>query len=138
MDHKRTWRYRLQAPRDDCFAMFAEAFEDGGSLLIKGRWRVDRAGNRATATYLGRRGLLAAMTVMSKTGQASEAGAVGSTVTFEIDGTGEDGYTECAMWLSEYGTKMGFTNDVGVLRRHMQVVQKHLRQLDPDLQTVKD
>jgi hypothetical protein len=74
---------------------------------------------------------------MSETGQAAEAKAQGSQVTFEIEGRGPD-YTDCAMWMNTQSKTFGFTNDAAVIRPHMQAVAKRLRRLDPSLQVGKD
>jgi hypothetical protein len=137
MDHKRTWRYRVHASPRDCITQFTTAFKTGG-LMVKGNWDVSSTSNKAVATYLGLGGAGQVLRAMSKTAQGVEAGAVGSKVIFEANPGGGEGCTECAMWLSEHGTRMGFTNDAGVIRRHMQAVQKHLQKIDTNLRVVKD
>jgi hypothetical protein len=136
LDHKRTWRFRVNAPPEVCIAGFRTAFERG-NVLTKGNWDIDATNRGATATYQGLGGVGQFVRAFSRTAQAIEQGALGSKVSFEIEST-DNGCTQCAMWLSEHGTRFGFTNDAGVFRRHMQAVQRHLRKLDPGVEIAKD
>jgi hypothetical protein len=137
LDHQRTWQYRVSASPTACVDAFASAFE-GGGLLVKGQWRVSRRGSsEAVADYQGRGGLVGALSFLSQTGQATETRAKGSQVTFKIE-KHEGAHTTCAMWLSSRSTKIGFTDDAAVIRKHMQAVAKRLRQLDPSVQITTD
>lgn len=136
LDHQRTWRYRISAPPAACLDAFAKAFE-GGGILVRGKWKVSRRPNEAVAVYQGRSGVVGAASFLSQTGQATESRAKGSEVTFQIEAS--DGkQTTCAMWLSSRSTQIGFTDDAAVLRKHMQAVAKHMKQLDARVQIAKD
>jgi hypothetical protein len=91
----------------------------------------------AVAEYQGRGGVVGALSFLSQTGQAVESRAKGSQVTFKIEGQRE-AQTTCSMWLSSRSTKIGFTDDAAVIRKHMQAVAKQLTQLDVSMHVVTD
>lgn len=136
LDHRSTWLYRVEASPDACVAAFAKAFTDGGGLLAKAKWKVDRTPRGATATYAGRRGIGAIGPALSATQRGEEQGAVGSRVVLEIEQQ-EPGRTTCTVWLAEHGSKMGFTADARFIRPYFGSVQAELRALDPTLEVAK-
>lgn len=137
MDHRRTWRYRVNATPDQCVEAFARAFSGKGGMLVKAEWHVQRSHRSATATYQGRRGFATLVTAFSQRSQDEEATAVGSEVQFEVEEAGE-AETQCAMWLGTRGTKLGFTADGRFFRPYMRAVEAHLRELDAGVLVAKD
>jgi hypothetical protein len=137
-DHHRTWRYKLSATPDQCIGGFAAAFSGGGGLVLKARWSIERTPNGAVAYYGGRKGIVAAGSILSEKAQREEQIALGSQVRFEIEERG-DGYTICAMWLAEHGQQAGFwTSDGRFFKPYMRAVENHLRQMDPSVEVVTD
>jgi len=135
LDHKRTWRYDVKASPAQCVDAFARAFSGRGGLLGSANWGVSRKGNGAVAVYQGRKGLAAIGGIVSKTAALEQDTAIGSEVTFEIEGTG-DGRTVCSMWLASSGRAgiggiLGATSDARFIRPYMQAVQKQMLALDP-------
>jgi hypothetical protein len=137
LDHKKTWRYVASASPDQCIEGFVKAFSEGGGLLLRARWSVQRSATGAIARYEGRKGVAVLITAFSATSQAEEQGAKGSKVTFEIESTEHD-RTVCAMWLSENSTRLGFTGDGRFFRPYMRAVETRLREFDPSLQVTKE
>lgn len=137
LDHQRTWRYRVQAPPEQCVQQFARAFRRGGGLVARAHWEVRPLRSGAVAVYQGRKGLAAVASGFSRVQMAEEEGAIGSQVTFEVEAV-RDGQTTCAMWLSEMGKRWGFTADARFIRPYMRSVERRLRELDPELQVAKD
>jgi hypothetical protein len=135
-DHRKTWRFRVNGPPQDCVAAFTDAFS-GGAHIMKAKWDISRSGNGAVATYRGRAGVMKALTVLSSRASDEEAGAIGSQVTFEVEDIA-DGAATCAMWLSSGSKSIGFTADGRFFRPYMRAVEDHLRQIDPALQVAKD
>jgi hypothetical protein len=132
LDHQKTWRFTVRAPSAACIDAFMAAFTEGGPLIKRAKWAVARNKGGAAATYKGRVGLVAAVTTLSATASAEEAGAIGSVVRFEIVSS-DDGATTCDMWLSVRGTRMGTTADARFIKPYMRVVEARLRALDPHL-----
>jgi hypothetical protein len=141
LDHRRTWRYVVQASPNQCTGAFAAAFSGSGGLIMKADWRVSSTRNGAVAVYKGRKGLGAIGEVLSRTSAHEQDTAVGSTVTFEIEET-RVGQTVCAMWLSYSGRAgvaglLGVTSDARFMRPYMRAVEDHLRKIDPNLKVAK-
>jgi hypothetical protein len=137
-DHRRTWHYEVAASPAECIRAFEAAFNGKGGLVIKARWSVDTATNSATATYEGRKGIAAAGTVLSKTATQEADTAIGSQVSFKIDGS-DGGRTRCSMWLAYSGRSgiaglLGATSDARFIRPYMQAVADELLKLDPKTQ----
>ncbi len=82
----------------------------GGGILLRGKWEVRSERSGAVAIYQGRKGIMAAATLLSDTASAEQDGAIGSEVKFEILGRDGD-HTVCAMWLASRGSRLGFTAD---------------------------
>jgi hypothetical protein len=138
LDHRRTWHYEVTASPAECISAFAAAFNGKGRLGTRGRWSIRTAADSATAAYEGRTGIAAAIGAVSKTsGQEAET-AIGSEVTFKIDGS-DAGRTHCSMWLASSGRSgiaglFGATSDANIIRPYMQAVAGELRRLDPQTQ----
>ncbi|MDA0167074.1 hypothetical protein OM076_42835 [Solirubrobacter ginsenosidimutans] len=133
LDHRRTWEYDVAATPDACIEAFGRAFSGGGGL-IRASWAVNRTGKGAVATYKGRKGIGALGGVLSKTAAQEQDTAIGSTVTFQINGS-TGGRTVCSMWLSGSGRSgigglMGATSDARFIRPYMQAVRSQLLALD--------
>ncbi len=141
LDHRRTWRYVVQASPSQCIDAFVAAFSGRGGLFVNADWRVSRTRSGATAVYKGRKGLGAIGGALTKTGAHEQDSAIGSTVTFEIRemlGT----HTVCSMWLSSSGRAgigglLGVTSDARFIRPYMRSVVHRLRLLDPDVKVAK-
>jgi hypothetical protein len=136
MDHRKTWRFRVNGSPQACIDAFAQAFAEGGGILARGKWDIRRSGKGAVAIYGGRAGLIKGLTMMSATASAEESAAVGSEVTFEIE-EAANGTSICAMWLSTRGSRLGFTADGRFFRPYMRAVENRLQQLDPRLSVSK-
>jgi hypothetical protein len=137
-DHRRTWHYEVAASPAECIRAFAAAFNGKGGLVIKARWSVRAVANSATATHEGRKGIAAAGTVLSKTATQEADTAIGSQVSFKIDGS-DGGRTRCSMWLASSGRSgiaglLGATSDARWIRPYMQMVAGELLKLDPQTQ----
>jgi hypothetical protein len=135
-DHKRTWRFRVAATPKECL----EAFERGFSkqvVVLRARWEITRSGGESRAIYRGRGGIMRAVTGLSKIATAEQDGAVGSEVKFVVDGT-DDGHTVCSMWLAEYASRIGFTNDARFIRPYLRAVENELRAIDPVVGVLKE
>ena len=135
LDHRRTWRFEVNASSSQCVEAFARAFSGPGGILVKADWGIDRTGTGAVAVYKGRKGIGAIGGALSKTAALEQDTALGSEVKFEIDGH-SDGRAVCSMWLSSSGRAgigglLGATSDARFIRPYMQAVQKELRSLDP-------
>ncbi len=134
LDHRRTWTYELTASPADCINAFSWAFNRGGSLLTKARWRLHTSSNGATATYEGRRGLGAVGGILIRTAAQEADTAIGSRVSFTVERT--DGSTTlCSMALTSSGSSglgglLGATSDARFIRPYMQAVAKEMRRLD--------
>jgi hypothetical protein len=137
LDHRRTWRYRVAAPADACVGAFIDAFSAGGGLLVRAKWATERTSDGAVAVYGGRKGVIAAATMLSARASAEQDGALGSKVQFAIEST-EQHLTFCAMWLAAHGSRVGFTNDGRFFRPYMRSVEDHLRMVDPGLLLIKE
>jgi hypothetical protein len=137
LDHRRTWRYRVAAPESECIRAFVNAFSAGGGVLLRSKWKVQPGPTGAVAVYEGRKGILAATTLLSETATAEQGGALGSEVKFEV--LGRDGeHTICEMWLASRASRVGFTNDARFFRPYMRAVEVELRRLDPSTQVAKE
>lgn len=135
-DHKRTWRFRVAATPKECL----EAFERGFSkqvVVLRARWEITRSGNELRAIYQGRGGLMRVVTGMSKVATAEQSGAQGSEVKFVVDGT-DDGHTVCSMWLAEWASRIGFTNDARFIRPYLRAVETELRTIDTTVGVLKE
>jgi hypothetical protein len=138
LDHRKTWHFQVKGSPQDCIAAFRAAFTARGSggIIAKAKWDVRQSGNGAVAIYGGRAGLIKGLTILSSMATAEEEGAIGSQVTFEIEGVA-DGQVKCAMWLSHVATRLGFTNDGRFFRPYMRAVEGQLRRVDPALRVGK-
>lgn len=140
LDHRRTFRFRLEATPEQCVDAFLGSFSGRASknVLIKAKWKTRRTGKGAVATYAGRAGVVVgAVTAMSDHAQAEHQSALGSAVEFEIEEV-SGGVVTCAMWMSSGGSGMfGTRSDARFIRPYMQTVQKRLREVDASLSTVK-
>jgi hypothetical protein len=137
-DHRRTWHYEVAASPAECIHAFAAAFNGKGRLATKARWSVRSAADSATATYEGRKGIAAAVGILSQTSAQEADTAIGSQVSFKIEGTG-GGSTHCSMWLASSGRSgiaglFGATADANIIRPYMQAVGRELLKLDPQAQ----
>lgn len=140
LDHRRTWRYVVEAPPEQCITAFVNAFSGPGGALVKARWRITRSREGARATYEGRKGL-GTLAQLTRTGQMEMDSAVGSTVTFEIEEL-RGSRTVCAMWLSESGRAglpglLGVTSDARFFRPYMRDVLTQLSRIDPQVRVAK-
>lgn len=132
MDHKRTWRFSVDARPNDCVNAFTTAFSKKASFTIDAHWSVSRTGSGAVATYEGRKGFTE-LGKMFRQNEISEAIGLGSQISFDT-ATGGDGRTECVMELTKWGTRfLFFTQEVGMLRAYMRAVRKQLADLDSSL-----
>lgn len=134
LDHRRTWRYDVNASPSQCIEAFTRAFSGPGGLIAKANWRVNRKSNGAVAVYGGRKGL-GALGMMSRTAALEQDTALGSEVQFEIE-KNSGNRTVCAMWLGSSGRAgvagmVGVTSDARFIRPYMQAVQKEMLALDP-------
>lgn len=137
-DHRKTWRFRVHGSSDQCVAAFGQAFSKAsGGLLARAKWDVRPSGNGAVAVYRGRSGVIGVATMLSSTASAEQDNALGSEVTFEIEGTAADGTVTCAMWLSNGSTTIGFTSDARFFRPYMRAVEDQLRRIDPGVEVAK-
>jgi hypothetical protein len=141
LDHRRTWRYIVKAPPNQCIDGFTAAFSGSGGVIVKAEWRVSRRRGGATAVYKGRKGLGVLGGVLSRTAALEQDSALGSTVTFEIEET-RGAHTACAMWLSSSGRAgvgglFGLTSDARFIRVYMRAVMDQLRRLDPNVRVAK-
>lgn len=136
LDHRRDWHYEVSASPADCIRAFAAAFNGKGGLVSKARWSVRTTANSATATYEGRKGIGAAGGVLSKTSAQEADTAIGSQVSFKIDGS-DRGKTRCSMLLTSSGRSgiaglLGATSDARFIRPYMQAVADELLKIDPN------
>jgi hypothetical protein len=133
-DHRKTWRFTLNASPQQCVSAFAAAFDGslGGPLLVRAKWSIEPGANGAIAVYQGRAGLIKGVTMLSSRASQEEDAAVGSQVSFEAE-LSSDGRTVCSMWLSSRATMLGFTADGRFFRPYMRKVQDSLAGLDPNL-----
>jgi hypothetical protein len=138
MDHRKTWRFRLNGSPQQCAEAFRKAFTERGSggVLVKAKWDVQQSGNQTVAIYRGRAGLIKGMTILSSTATSEEQNAIGSQVSFEVE-RAADGVSTCAMWLSSGSSTFGFTNDGRFFRPYMRAVEGQLRHVDPSLSVSK-
>lgn len=138
LDHRRTWHYEVAASPAECIRAFAAAFDGKRGLGAKARWSVRAGGGSATATYEGRAGIAAIAGVLSQTSAQEADTAIGSEVSFKVDGS--DGRkTHCSMWLAASGRSgiaglLGATSDARFIRPYMQAVGSELMKLDPHAQ----
>jgi hypothetical protein len=138
LDHRRTWHYEVAASPAECVRAFAAAFNGKGGLGTKARWSVRAAADSAIATYEGRKGIAAIAGVLSQTSAQEADTAIGSQVSFKIDGS-DGGRTHCSMWLGSSGRSgiaglFGATSDARFIRPYMQAVGGELLKLDPQTQ----
>jgi hypothetical protein len=141
LDHRRTWRYVVQAPPSQCVEAFSAAFTGRAGLIVKADWRVSRTRKGAVAVYEGRRGLGALGGVLSRTQALEQDSAVGSEVTFEVEES-RGGHVVCSMWLSSSGRAgigglLGVTSDARFIRPYMRAVVDQLRRIDPNVKVAK-
>jgi hypothetical protein len=135
MDHLRVWQFETSLSPADCLGAFEQGLASSG--LMRGKWSVEVQGDRAVATYAGRRGFGALGSMMSETSEAEEARAAGTRLVFAVV-AGED-TTRCTMQLAQRSTRLGFTNDARFIRPSMRAVGSRLRTLDPQCsQTFSD
>jgi hypothetical protein len=78
------------------------------------------------------------MGVLSRTSAQEADTAVGSQVSFKIEGS-DGGGTQCSMWLASSGRSgiaglFGATADANIIRPYMQAVRGELLKLDPQAQ----
>jgi hypothetical protein len=137
LDHRRTWRYDVNASQTECTQAFVRAFSGRGGIVAKAQWEVRTTGQGALAIYLGRKGLGAAAGMVSGTAAGEQDSAVGSEVTFQIE-KAEPARTRCAMRLTSSGRAglpglLGITSDARFIRPYMQAVRRELLALDPAL-----
>jgi hypothetical protein len=138
LDHRRTWHYEVAASPAECIRAFTAAFTGKGGLGTKARWSVRTAADSATATYEGRAGIAAIAGVLSQTSAQEADTAIGSKVSFKIEGS-DGGKTYCSMWLASSGRSgiaglLGATSDARFIRPYMQAVGSELLKLDPQTQ----
>ncbi|TFV91144.1 hypothetical protein [Blastococcus sp. CT_GayMR16] len=74
--------------------------------------------------------------ILSQTAAQEAETAIGSEVTFSIEGT-NGGKTRCSMALvssgrSGIGGRLGATSDARFIRPYMQAVSEEMRRLDPN------
>jgi hypothetical protein len=135
LDHRRQWQFTLAASSEQCVQAFSAVFDGtrgGAPLIARAKWGLQRTPEGAVATYLGRGGMIAALTILTERGSNEQAGAVGSQITFET-AVGENGVTVCRMWLSSSASTFGFTNDARFFRPYMRRVEGSLTEVDPRL-----
>jgi hypothetical protein len=135
LDHRRTWGFEVAASPAECIGAFAAAFNGKGGLMAKARWSVRASSDSATATYEGRKGIGAAGSILSKTSAQEADTAIGSQVSFKVEGS-DGSRTVCSMWLASSGRSgiaglLGVTSDARFIRPYMQAVSSELRKLDP-------
>jgi len=138
LDHRRTWHYEVAASPAQCIRAFAAAFTGKGGLGTKAHWSVRTAADSATATYEGRAGMAAIAGILSQTSAQEGDTAIGSQVSFKIEGS-DGGRTHCSMWLASSGRSgiaglLGVTSDARFIRPYMQAVGRELLKLDPQTQ----
>jgi len=138
-DHRRDWRFDVEAAPPECVEAFTRAFNGPGGLIAKAKWTVRASASGAVAVYGGRKGL-GVLGGLSQTAQQEEATAIGSEVTFETGPAG-DGRTLCRMRLTSSGRSgigghLGATSDARFIRPYMQQVGKELQALDPQVRVV--
>lgn len=136
LDHRRDWHYEVSASPAECIRAFAAAFSGKGGLVAKARWSIRSTATSATATYEGRKGLGAAGGILSKTSAQEADTAIGSEVSFSVQGS-DGGRTRCAMSLTFSGRSgiaglLGGTSDARFIRPYMQAVGSELLKLDPN------
>jgi len=135
MDHRRTWHYEVAASPAECIGAFARAFKGKGGLGTKAHWSVRAAADSAVATYEGRAGIAAVAGVLSQTSAQEGDTAIGSQVSFKVEGS-DGARTQCSMWLASSGRSgiaglFGATSDARFIRPYMQAVGRELLKLDP-------
>lgn len=133
LDHRKQWQFTLTATPNACVRAFTSVFDGtrgGGPLIARAKWQVQSTSQGAVATYLGRGGVIGALTMLTERGSNEQAGAVGSQINFETS-AGEKGRTICRMWLSGSASTFGFTNDARFLRPYMRRVEDSLTEVDP-------
>jgi len=135
LDHRRTWHYEVAAAPAECIRAFAAAFHGKRGLGATARWSVRAAADSAVATYEGRAGIAALAGVLSQTSAQEGDTAVGSQVSFKVEGS-DGGKTQCSMWLSSSGRSgvaglFGATSDARFIRPYMQAVGRELLKVDP-------
>jgi hypothetical protein len=138
LDHRRTWHYNVAAPPQECIEAFSVAFSGKGGLVAKARWEISSNSNSATATYKGRKGIGAIGGILSNTAAQEADTAIGSKVSFGVDGT-DGGRTQCSMALTSSGRSgvagvFGSTSDGRFIRPYMQAVSDQIRALDATAQ----
>ena len=134
-DHRRGWHYEVSASPEACIRAFVAAFNGKGGLVAKAKWAVHTAGDSATATYQGRKGL-ATLALASKTAAQEADTAIGSQVSLDIDGS-DGSKTRCSMALTSSGRSgiggiLGATSDARFIRPYMQAVSGEMLKLDPN------
>lgn len=136
-DHRRTWRFRTTASPHQCIKAFTAAFEGSGGVMLQAKWEVTSRASGATAVYGGRAGVVGFITGLSSRAESEERGAIGSEVEFTVE-SHDDDHTVCAMWLALRGSTVGFTHDGRFIRPYLRNVANELREIDPDVQVLKD
>jgi hypothetical protein len=136
LDHRRGWNYDVSASPAECIHAFVAAFNGKGGLVNKARWSVRSTANSATATCEGRKGLGAAVGILSQTSSQEADTAIGSEVAFRVDSSDGD-RTHCSMALVSSGRSgiaglLGATSDARSIRPYMQAVATEIRKLDPN------
>lgn len=120
-DHRKTWRFEVNASPAECLDLFAESFGSSVGMLKAAKWRVERKRSSAVATYIGRSGLGSMMTKGD-----------GAQVLFQIENSPSAG-TICTMQLTEWTSRGPFVEDVGIIRKYMQNVGDHFRNRHPEV-----
>lgn len=141
LNHSKTWQFSLTAQPKACADAFRSVMGASPGFRLRGvKWDLEddsvtlESGEEITdaivATYMERAGFAKVNTgLFGERGEAAEARAVGSQISFAYQADGA-GRTECCMWLSRSGKTMGLTADAGYMRSYMTSVEKALRRLD--------
>ncbi len=143
-DHRKTWRFRVNATPDDCISAFTRSF--GQRVRVWGFWPVkckwilkqenaSGGGLHCLAIYTGRPYVIPkGRQGFLSTVPSEEHLAIGSTVYFEVEkGTSQS--TVCSMSLSPSTKVWRFAvADARFIRPYMRRVAKELRSLDPALE----
>ena len=65
---------------------------------------------------------------------------MGTEISFRVhrpDGSAPAGKTTCSVWVSSYGSRLGFTADAKILRSYLAEVEKALRKVDAKVSLTK-
>lgn len=141
LDHQKTWHFSVRANPEQCFQTFERAVIHPGFKLVTGKWDLERGAAPVSpgappwpariATCQGRGGVVGVSTAITggRAGDSArdeEQRAIGSQITFVVSPNASEGRTQCSMWLSKFGTKLGFTTDARFFRSAMHGVEKQL------------